>query len=96
MYWTFSATGYGLIAFTFFFIPETFGRSLEVIEDHYRKLCYGEGNVDTLKNEDNHRYIQNIESRSIENAGPSLKVNDNRRLSLISQLSFSEATMANI
>ena len=96
MYWTFSVTGYGLIAFTFFFIPETFGRSLEAIEDHYRKLCYGEDKVDILKNEDNRRYIQTIDSGSIENAGPSLKVNDNRRLSLKSQLSFSEATMANI
>ena len=41
MYWTFSLIGYALIAFTYFVVPETFGRSLEELEDHYRELCYG-------------------------------------------------------
>ena len=94
MYWTFSATGYVLIAFTFYFIPETFGRTLEDIEDHYRKLCYGEDNDDALEKEDNRLRIQSIGSTSMENSLPSQKAKDSRRLSIISQLSFSETSMA--
>ena len=94
MYWTFSATGYVLIAFTFYFIPETFGRTLEDIEDHYRKLCYGEDNDDALEKEDNRLRIQSIGSTSMENSLPSQKAYDSRRLSIISQLSFSETSMA--
>ena len=35
--------GMGLLtlAFIVFCVPETFGKSLEEIEDHYRALCYG-------------------------------------------------------
>ena len=95
MYWMFSATGYGLIAFTFFFIPETFGRSLEDIEDHYRKLCYGENIDDALKQEERRISIQAIGSNSIENILPSQKGCDKRRLSIISQISLSETSIAN-
>ena len=94
MYWTFSATGYGLIAFTFFLIPETFGRSLEAIEDHYRKLCYDNGNNDTFNKEvDTDLTIQNIGSNSTDKT---LKVCDNRRLSLISQISLAEGSIATV
>ena len=40
MYWLFSGVAYCLIPFTVLFIPETFGKSLEDIEDHYRQLCH--------------------------------------------------------
>ena len=29
------------IIFACLFVPETFGKTLEDMEDHYRKLCYG-------------------------------------------------------
>ena len=94
MYWTFSATGYGLIAFTFFFIPETFGRSLEDIEDHYRKLCYGIDENTFNKEVDPYLTIKNNGSTSTEKPLSSQMVCDNRRLSLISQLSLTEGSIA--
>ena len=33
---------FGMIIFAFFCIPETFGKSLEEIEEHYRRVCYGD------------------------------------------------------
>lgn len=32
------------VIFSYFAIPETYGKSLESIEDHYRKVCYGDLN----------------------------------------------------
>ena len=26
--------------FTYYFVPETFGKPLEEMEEHYRKICY--------------------------------------------------------
>lgn len=37
----FSGTTFCSIVFCFVFVPETFGKSLESIEDHYRAICYG-------------------------------------------------------
>ena len=40
-FWLFSGITSCTILFCYFFVPETFGKSLESIEDHYRKVCYG-------------------------------------------------------
>ena len=36
----FAAIAFASIIFGYVFIPETFGKTLEEIEDHYRKICY--------------------------------------------------------
>merc|ERR1711997_75911 len=36
----FSVVTFCSIIFCYFFVPETFGKSLESIEDHYRAICY--------------------------------------------------------
>ena len=40
-FWLFSVVTFCSIIFCYFFVPETFGKSLESIEDHYREICYG-------------------------------------------------------
>ena len=40
-FWLFSVVTFCSIIFCYFFVPETFGKSLESIEDHYRAICYG-------------------------------------------------------
>ena len=40
-FWLFSGATSCSIIFCYFFVPETFGKTLESIEDHYRKICYG-------------------------------------------------------
>ena len=42
LFFTYSAVGWISIIFGYFCIPETFGKSLEEIESHYRKVCYGQ------------------------------------------------------
>ena len=37
-----------LIVFTHLFVPETFGKSLEDIEEHYRVICYGDKHGTTV------------------------------------------------
>ena len=39
-FWLFSGITFFSIIFCYFFVPETFGKSLESIEDHYRAICY--------------------------------------------------------
>ena len=39
-FWLFSGITFCSIIFCYFFVSETFGRSLESIEDHYRAICY--------------------------------------------------------
>ena len=36
----FAIIAFASIIFGYFVIPETFGKTLEEIEDHYRKICY--------------------------------------------------------
>ena len=38
-FWIFSTVCFCSIIFCYFFVPETFGKSLESIEDHYRAIC---------------------------------------------------------
>ena len=40
LFWLFSGVALFSIIFAYFVIPETFGRTLEEMEDHYRKICY--------------------------------------------------------
>ena len=42
MFWIFACVGYSLVIFAYFCVPETYGRTLEDVENHYRKVCYGE------------------------------------------------------
>ena len=46
MFWLFSGISYSSAIVAYFCVPETFGKSLEAIEDHYRKICYGDKSVD--------------------------------------------------
>ena len=41
LFWIYGGIGFGLIIFVYFCLPETFGKTLEDIEKHYRTLCYG-------------------------------------------------------
>ena len=34
-----------MMLFAYLFVPETFGKTLEDMEDHYRKICYGDEEV---------------------------------------------------
>ena len=45
--WIFAVVDLGAIIFVYFCVPETFGKSLEEIEDHYRLLCYGNRNTNS-------------------------------------------------
>ena len=40
-FWLFSGITFCSVIFCYMFVPETFGKSLESIEDHYRAICYG-------------------------------------------------------
>ena len=42
MFWLFSGISYSSGIVAYFCVPETFGKSLESIEQHYRKICYGD------------------------------------------------------
>ena len=41
LFWLFSGVTSCSIVFCYCFVPETFGKTLESIEDHYRNICYG-------------------------------------------------------
>ena len=41
LFFLFSCVSVGSIIFAYFCIPETFGKSLEEIEEHYRNISYG-------------------------------------------------------
>ena len=92
MYWIFSSVGYGLMFFTFFFIPETFGRSLEDIEEYYRTLCF-RGNGQENKNS-----CDLVVSTSMSEEGQireelsATKVMEKKRSSVISNKSFLDLT----
>ena len=38
MFWMFTSVTIGVIVFAYFCVPETFGKSLEEIEHHYRSI----------------------------------------------------------
>ena len=40
-FWFFSGATFCSLVFCYIFVPETFGKTLESIEDHYREICYG-------------------------------------------------------
>ena len=40
-FWLFSGVTFCSVIFCYFCVPETFGKTLESIEDHYRNVCYG-------------------------------------------------------
>ena len=40
MFFLFSCVSVFAIIFAYLFVPETFGKSLEEMEEHYRKICY--------------------------------------------------------
>ena len=40
LFWLFAGVAFFSIIFAYFVIPETFGKTLEETEDHYRKICY--------------------------------------------------------
>jgi len=39
-FWLSASIAVFSIIFAYLFVPETFGRSLEDMEDHYRRICY--------------------------------------------------------
>ena len=54
MFWLFSGIGLFSTIFAYICVPETFGKSLEDIEEHYREICYhnrlNSFNIDSSKN----------------------------------------------
>ena len=40
LFFLFAGVSMFSILFMFLFVPETFGKTLEEMEDHYRKVCY--------------------------------------------------------
>ena len=61
-FWLFSGITSCTILFCYFFVPETFGKSLESIEDHYRKICYGNKIVPTQRaNFQKENVIENLD-----------------------------------
>jgi Na+/melibiose symporter-like transporter len=40
LFWLFSAVSVFAMLFVYFCVPETFGKTLEEIEEHYRMICY--------------------------------------------------------
>ena len=40
LFWLFSGVAIFSIIFAYLCVPETFGKTLEEIEEHYRKICY--------------------------------------------------------
>ena len=42
LFWMFSCISIFAILFAYFCVPDTFGKTLEEIEDHYRNVCYGD------------------------------------------------------
>ena len=41
LFWGFAFVGYSLVVFAYFCLPETYGKTLVDIENHYRTICYG-------------------------------------------------------
>jgi MFS family permease len=83
MYWIFAICGFLLMVFTFFVIPETFGRSLEDIEDHYRRLCYGDLNEDITSNGDIQPKTSNAKIDLMQQISANETTVHRRRMSLV-------------
>ena len=49
LFWMFSCISMFAILFAYFCIPDTFGKTLEEIEDHYRNVCYGNNSKKTAQ-----------------------------------------------
>ena len=53
IFFMFSGVAMFAIIFAYFCVPETFGKSLEEIEEHYRKICYPNESQNINKTSDN-------------------------------------------
>ena len=60
LFWAFAFVGYSLVAFAYFCLPETYGKTLVDIENHYRLLCYGKHSADEKRNGDTDLDIVNV------------------------------------
>ena len=51
LFWLFSGVAIFSIIFAYFCIPETFGKTLEEIEEHYRTICYSNHHLRSSSNQ---------------------------------------------
>ena len=89
------------IIFGYLTIPETFGKTLEEIEDHYRKVCYGSQNELCITDPDNDKrtfdlrndsVLNRVRSNTVESSTkyrPATKLKTSRRASTHSIISMS-------
>ena len=80
LFWINAVVAYCLTIFAYFCLPETFGKTLEDIENHYRVVCYGEqagksnrikinNNVNTSEEPERRRSIPDIHYKILDTPG---------------------------
>ena len=99
LFFTYSAVGWISIVFGYFCIPETYGKSLEEIESHYRKVCYGQTIKIAITDPNNKNQIIDTSDKIVINSGVDYKMVNicdealgskfkNRRMSTASAISL--------
>lgn len=94
-FWIFSAVAFAMTVFAFFCIPESNGKSLEEMEDYYRRLCYGDDIADIMGGKIKANVGGDDDDDGDEfrdDGGSNLGTTDHlrRRISIISAASYAE------